>query len=449
MKKCRGFFIFILIFMLVATGCGAPGSSGNQQNSVSNSSDSNKSEPANATQNSSSNETTTLSLNVTYPYTDAVIKGFEEKYPNIKIELGTNSLNFENGAVQALLRSGKGPDLMVVGSGPGRVGLLSDSGLILPIEDIVDLYGIEQRYQEWVIEQTRNQGHGKLYELVEGVDVFQVYYNKDIFEEHGIEVPTTWDEFLANCKILQNAGVQPMLGGFRDNYPGGWLLGNLVEAAAGQKLMTDVIYGDGSFDQEEIIMGGQMLKTLVDNKYIDGPTALALGGDQADAAFLNGEGAMIVVPQGKLASQEDVDNIISKFGSFLIPSREEGRPDRPSAGLAHSWVINADIDKGKLDAAGKWLDWVSSEEYLKIAHANGAGLVPTIKVPEGMEIHPIIQDATKKLENGAGYNPSVYLPAKAKDAWYIGMQGITSGSMTPEEAMTGVEEALVIEKAGK
>ena len=34
-----------------------------------------------------------------------------------------------------------------------------------------------------------------------------VLYNKDIYEELGLEIPTTWDEFIANSEAIKAAGT--------------------------------------------------------------------------------------------------------------------------------------------------------------------------------------------------------------------------------------------------
>ena len=36
------------------------------------------------------------------------------------------------------------------------------------------------------------------------------YYNADLFAEHGLEVPTTWDELLAVAAALDEAGITPV-----------------------------------------------------------------------------------------------------------------------------------------------------------------------------------------------------------------------------------------------
>ena len=45
-----------------------------------------------------------------------------------------------------------------------------------------------------------------------------VIYNKDIFAQHGLSVPTTWPELVAVCKILQDTGIAPFYNTIKDSW---------------------------------------------------------------------------------------------------------------------------------------------------------------------------------------------------------------------------------------
>ena len=392
-------------------------------------------------------EQVTLNVSFGRDYAEAVAQPFEENNPNIAVELSSGGLTFEDGSLQTTLQSGEGPDVLNVNSGPGRVGVLASNGLISPVDELYERAGLADVFLPGVMDQLRNQNpEGKLYEVVDGLDVFQFYYHKNIFEEHGLEPPQTYDDFLAICQTLQDAGVQPILLGARDNFQGGWLFGNLVQASAGRDVMTEVIYGDGDFTHPDIVRGAEMLKTLVDEDYINGLEAAALEGDQAQAAFGQGQGAMIVLAQGQVLELGREGTDLDNVGSFLLPSLNEGQPPAPTSGLATSWIINADSENQ--EAAEQWLEWAASDEFLRITMESGGFLVPARTIPDDVTLPPVMQDAVDKLANGSGYNPSVYFPAGAKDAWYAALQMIITGQASPEEAAAGVQEALEEARSG-
>ncbi len=52
--------------------------------------------------------------------------------------------------------------------------------------------------------------NGGLYALPYSNNFYGIFYNIDIFEEHGIEIPTTHDELITVFETLEAAGVQPL-----------------------------------------------------------------------------------------------------------------------------------------------------------------------------------------------------------------------------------------------
>jgi raffinose/stachyose/melibiose transport system substrate-binding protein len=45
-----------------------------------------------------------------------------------------------------------------------------------------------------------------------------VLYNKEMYARYNLKVPTTWDEFIANCKVLKDAGETAVVGAFGDSW---------------------------------------------------------------------------------------------------------------------------------------------------------------------------------------------------------------------------------------
>ena len=43
-------------------------------------------------------------------------------------------------------------------------------------------------------------------------------YNKNVYEELDLEVPTTWDELMANCEAIKAAGKTAVIGSYKDTW---------------------------------------------------------------------------------------------------------------------------------------------------------------------------------------------------------------------------------------
>ena len=87
------------------------------------------------------------------------------------------------------------PSLYQIGGvSNGTITPLLNEGTIRPLDDLVEMYG-----------QIRI--NGEIMAIAMMVNTQHVMYRSDIFEELGIEVPTTWDEVLEAAAVIQEAGV--------------------------------------------------------------------------------------------------------------------------------------------------------------------------------------------------------------------------------------------------
>ena len=76
-----------------------------------------------------------------------------------------------------------------------------------------------------------------------------IYYNKDVYKAVGVEVPTTWDEFVANCEKFKAAGIDCLTTGTKALWPGAGIFDYLnlrtngyefhMELTAGKVAWTD------------------------------------------------------------------------------------------------------------------------------------------------------------------------------------------------------------------
>ena len=83
---------------------------------------------------------------------------------------------------------------------------------------------------------------GKNYGVPTQKSLCVMFYNKQIFEENGVEVPTTYEEFLDVCQTLKDNGVTPMTMCGSDAWIPAQFVQQIAGGMAGDQLFTDV-YG--------------------------------------------------------------------------------------------------------------------------------------------------------------------------------------------------------------
>lgn len=105
--------------------------------------------------------------------------------------------------VIAALSGSQPPDVLVL-SGPDNVPAWVNEGLILPLDDIIKANNIDLND---IYEAMLSQGkyRGKIYALPWGSDTYALYWNKDLFEEAGLDPekpPETLEELVQYAQKL-------------------------------------------------------------------------------------------------------------------------------------------------------------------------------------------------------------------------------------------------------
>lgn len=136
------------------------------------------------------------------PSAEAQVKAFEAKYPNVKVDYvnaGTNKDEYAK--LQNAIKAGSGaPDVVQIEYYAFPQFALSESLLDLAPYGFADL---EKDYS------TGPWGSvdfdGKLYGLPQDSGPMALFDNKEVFDQYGIDVPTTWDEYVAAAEKLHTA----------------------------------------------------------------------------------------------------------------------------------------------------------------------------------------------------------------------------------------------------
>jgi len=155
-----------------------------------------------------------------------------------------------------------------------------------------------------------------------------VIYNRAIFDEHGLSVPTTWSEFTALCTELQDAGVTPIYGTFADAWTLNqgmfdYTLGGMIDVRTFYEQVTEIgeEVGPGaehsfSKDWQEPI--ARMLELLPFHQ----DDAPARTYNEGNTAMANGEAAMLL--QGPWALPEIAKaETGAEMGMFPLPVTED------------------------------------------------------------------------------------------------------------------------------
>lgn len=290
-RKELSFILIGLLTMILFTGCGK-----NEEGTDS------KTTAGAVEVTSDSDESADEEIVITMMYSGTVAENdFEtevlpmlvkEVFPNVTLEVTKLPDDQYYTALKTKLASGEAPDIILVQpkyAGANSVIGLAEAGYLEPITDIelfdkIGTSGTESFSYE-----------DEIYAVPSGVTILGTYYNKSMFDSHGLSIPKNWDEFLNVCKVLKEAGIQPIVMGDKDMYV---MQFGLYQLAANQVYPNNPKYddqlrtGDVKYTDEgtwDVVL--DMYKTLYDEGYIE-DTSLGLGAQQAIQKFVDGEAAM-------------------------------------------------------------------------------------------------------------------------------------------------------------
>ena len=136
-----------------------------------------------------------------------------EELTGVKIVFEPTTSTQYNATLRLQLDNGTGPDLFYSRS-YSTGAELSEAGFNVVCNDIP---GVKENFTESAL-SAFTDSQGNVFAVPFAAVSHFVYYNKAIFEEQGIEVPTTFEEFLDVCQKLKDAGIQPLSNGIAANW---------------------------------------------------------------------------------------------------------------------------------------------------------------------------------------------------------------------------------------
>ncbi len=138
---------------------------------------------------------------------DPIVESFQEANPDIKVTVSYFDTDGIKDACKVAASSKTLPD-MWFNWGGSLGGFYSDNGLTYDLTQYAADNNWSQKFNAGVLNLcTRN---GQLTGYPTSFNVLDVYYRKDIFDQLGLTVPTTFEEFEDVCAKLKAAGITPI-----------------------------------------------------------------------------------------------------------------------------------------------------------------------------------------------------------------------------------------------
>jgi raffinose/stachyose/melibiose transport system substrate-binding protein len=369
-------------------------------------------------------------------YIDGVIAEFEAANPGIRITTEQVLNDAYKDKIRIVVGSANMPDVFFSWSGEFAHNL-ARSGRV------ADLTPVLAENPDWAASIVPSQIEpfkmdGKVYGVPWQMDGKAIFYNRDIFEEHGIEQPETFSELLAVCAELREAGATPLLFGSRLPWAISHYIGTFNERIVPPEVISvDYNRASGEFTHPGYVEALEKFAELATTCMNRAPNAI--DHETTRNNFIAERGAMAYLQYAEMGFLRAAE---FDYGFFVFPPIEGGEGRQHTLqGAPQGWMISASTQHPA--EAAKFLQFLISPEMgAKLTEATGI-ISPVIGAVTGESATPQQLEAFEQIMNAG--DPYIWLDtaldSSVADAYMRGAQLLLDGQMTPEQVMVQVQEA--------
>jgi len=290
------------------------------------------------------------------PTQEAAVARFMKDYPNIHVEqIHQQNDNYKQQLVVAM-SSGQCPD-MYVSWGGGPMAEYYNSGFADDITEMYNKYDHPDFIDAAIAQGSyKDKILGIPFGSLSGCDIF---YNKTIFKELGLEVPTTIDELEAVCAKLKENNITPFALANAPKWTGSMYYMYLVARHSGNAEFDAAYTQEGSFGSEAFLFASDKIQDWVKKGYFpDGVNSLSPDDGQDKQLLYDGSCAMMLHGSwmaGSMSS-DNAEWYNENIGVFRFPedaeAKAKGVPQNVEIGTAIGNCFNfySKGDQAKLDA---------------------------------------------------------------------------------------------------
>lgn len=366
-----------------------------------------------------------------YEFFQEEIARYEAEHPEVEVDVQIMPTTDYKTLIKTKLASNDAPDILPVFCEADYYAFY-DNGYLA---DISDMAGTIGRLKEGASNSFITKDGGMM-----GIPYTQEfllgYYNKQMFEEHGLEVPNTWEELLAVCEAFKASGITPAAFGHKDAWVA-LMIPYGLNATSVQ--FADPAFYKGTADgTSKFAESAGWLDTLskyrglIDKGYAN-EGSLSTTAEQMYELFVNHKAAMFF---GGTWCDASVAALNPDFtvGGFQIPAA--GGSKGASVSISGGFGVNA--GSKNLGAAKELLTYMLGKDAL---NEYGSGVASCFKDVE-TAISPALQEALDDMAGQPCYQyDDTYFVSGLQAVMCASIQEMIAGTKTPMQVLEAMDAA--------
>jgi len=372
------------------------------------------------------------------PY-DYAVEQLADAYPNVELNLIVQAQD-DGATLKTMAATGQLPDIFQANT--DIINTLRETNQVMVLNDVAEKTGFAGK----IFESCKGLAYaedGNMYAFPYAGDEYVLwYYNKALFTEYNLEVPTTYDELINCINVFNENGIVPLAIFGQE----GWNTAAMFDAiatryAAGgikaldtqEASITDEGYVKAANKLEELVKAGLFQTGATTTNY-----------DQASEMFLSGKAAMFLngqwyIEDATKALGEDVDWMF--YPAEDAAAYEAGKAIMAGGGSTSGYAVNPDSDNAEL--AAEVASFIS-EKYCEakvLYRHNPLVSLDTGKVSEDglpammQKLSDTIPSLTGTTKFTWGLTNAIFNEGLCTET-----QGLISGQFTAEEFLLNMED---------
>lgn len=266
-------------------------------------------------------------------YFEEVEKQFNSSHDDIELKI--TSPNDAVTVLKTRFIRNDNPDIIGIG-GDFNYANFIDADILMDISDFDGLKDIKETYLD-IGENLKFVPVKGVYGVPYMSNAAGILYNRDIFKEHGWEIPETWDELIALCEEIKSAGILPFYMGYKDTWTCLSPWNSAASSLADADVCKQVNKGETTFAKEYVKVAEQMKELL---KYgPDEPVAYSY--NDACTAFARGESAMFMIGSYAVPQIKQVNPDLN-IDSFVYPATDSKKDNLLTSGIDLQFCVMKD-----------------------------------------------------------------------------------------------------------
>ena len=357
----------------------------------------------------------------------ALIKAFEAKNPNIKVNY--QKIEFTDGPakIETAIQSKTAPD--VIYDAPGRVIAWAAKDLLVPLDDVD-----KSKLNEAAVKASSYKD--KLYMYPQGVAPFLMGVNKDLTDKLGVtdllplnKQDRSWtveeyEKFLKAVK-QKDSSITPAL--FYTKSQAGDQGPRAFVANLYNSWITDDAISKYTINDANGVKGLEWVKKAYDDGLLG--QGVALEAKDALEAFKSGRAATTILFSPGIAASH-----ASGFNYKFLPSPNNGGKAKYDYLVAGPAIFdNGDVDKAA--AAKKFVDFMVNDKDWGKRTLLASGNFSAKKGETGLYDSEELKFAEGLTGQYAPYYNTIPGFAKMRPLWFNMVQGVLNGKTTPKEGL--------------